>query len=393
MIKFSMFSIILLLQFALEFEYKYILLTEILFGFYVAYIHNKDKYLTSTFTFFTFVYMYVYLITLFVDDKYYQNYDYAVFLFNISYYFVVFGYLLKFKTNYFDINIKGFYLSHFNKILLFLFFLFLYLVNIQTLVAISFLQIFSFYLLSKYGIKSIVSIGLIVTVGYLSFMIGKVIVLRYFVFFVFYFIFIYKMKISLLKISLLSTVLVSIFGYFNYLRFLREGVIIDGSLINVVMKVLFAGNDFLYGINLMLNNKWIDYATFGSTYVAPLFKFFPREIFEMKPYGANGIFNFLINPEYTYNANTYATAIVGEAYMNFGLLLFIFFIFIGILLKQIDNVQLGNSMTISSTVLLAITYLSIFSIVRDDFNIGFGFFIFYFIFWYILFNNKQFKKA
>jgi len=50
-------------------------------------------------------------------------------------------------------------------------------------------------------------------------------------------------------------------------------------------------------------------------------------------------------------------------------------------------------MTTSSTVLLAITYLSIFSIVRDDFNIGFGFFIFYFIFWYILFNNKQFKKA
>lgn len=229
--------------------------------------------------------------------------------------------------------------------------------------------------------KIIPSISNILITLFFSFLLGKIVVLRYLI--ILLFIYSEKGKLNVKKVIAYSIGSLAIFIVFNLRRYSIEGntEYINLSLLQIIepknlLRLLTAGSDYIRTTNILVSSDINNLYQFGKTYISGILKFLPRELFIIRPPSGNAIVNAILNENYIYNSNTTASTFVGELYINFGYLSIIGAFLIGSTQKIIWNSFLNLS-TKYSFLYLSFLYAMQFSLVRDDFNIAFGTFLMY----------------
>lgn len=355
-----------------------------------------EKFIFSPLFFFTSTYFFVYVSGLLQ----YSPHPETNFLYSSSYLGFILGwknskYYIPFKKIYFPIK------SISNRI-------FLLLIIFSSYIALFYLPSLSYFLLiilhvvSAFHLfreknKLIKFLNIILTI-YFSFLLGKIVVLRYLI--ILLFIYYYEEKKLNLKKSLLyffGTII--IFVIFNLRRYLLEGNLsyINISLFGliepkIILKLLTAGSDYIRTVNFLISSELLDTYHFGKTYISGILKFFPRDLFLLRPESGNSIINQLLNENYVYNSSTTASTFVGELYVNFGYFSIFGAFVMGYFQKILWN-SLVKSKTKYSLLSLSFFYAMQFSLVRDDFNIAFGTFLIYSLSTLILKPNEQYSSS
>jgi oligosaccharide repeat unit polymerase len=110
--------------------------------------------------------------------------------------------------------------------------------------------------------------------------------------------------------------------------------------------------------------------TFGDTYLAIFLLVIPQQFIEVKPLTAAGVHTLAFWPEVVAReSTTMPPGLFGEAYINFGLLGFIFCcIFVGLLLRYVDSTwRQRRDRTIMKLVLVATVGASSLHFIRGEF--------------------------
>lgn len=244
-----------------------------------------------------------------------------------------------------------------------------------SLYGLAFVQVISVYLLHRK--RTLPRFIVFAVILFISFLGGKVLVLR-FVIVAILVINYHHRRISMGRLLIFFLIAVFLFGAYNYIQFQKKGASLGGNTANLIGRVLFADNDALDSFRRLLSHQWSQYASYGTTYLAGLIKFLPRQFFPFKPYGANGVLNTTVFSNYVYNGNTRAASVVVEAFINWNVAGISVLFVMGWFSAAVDRWFHSSTLTIGRTLLFAANYLTVFSLVRDDFNVAVGFWIPYF---------------
>lgn len=218
-----------------------------------------------------------------------------------------------------------------------------------------------------------------------SFLLGKVILLRLFVYFFFIDRYVYEQKRPVYFYLLILLLTFGLFILFNFRRYILEGnaEYIDIDMMaflnfDIILKLLIAGSDYFWSLGRLVDGNWFDFGSYGSTYVSGLLKILPQSFFVFRPDSGNFVMNSFLFSDYEKNSLTMAATFVGELYINFGMFAFFGAFVLGLFLKQVYLKMIILSKLYSNGWLfLASFYALQFSLVRDDFNVSFGTFILY----------------
>lgn len=236
--------------------------------------------------------------------------------------------------------------------------------------------------------------GLIVV--YFSFLLGKVIILRLFILIFFWDRVWRGNKRSSFQLLFAVAVMLVLFTLFNYRRFLLEGNVDYINLgifailnAEIVSKLLIAGSDYFWSLDKLLQGPWIEFGSYGTTYLSAIMKFFPQSFFIFRPDSANVVMNSYIFDGYVKNSYTMATTFVGELYINFGIFACFGAFLLGLFMKQVYLlVELLERQTENGWLYSGSFFALQFSLARDDFNVSFGTFLLYALVIYLITQAK-----
>ena len=337
------------------------------------------NFILSPLSFFTVSYLYIYISGSIQATPYSET----RFLYISSYFGFLIGWMFtKHRLNFLNIILPIKKLSlRLGLVLLFI----LSYIGLYHVPSISYLTLILLHLISSIHlmnerIRILKVFNILLTITF-SFLLGKIVVLRYLIILIF--IKEFKGKLNFYKIVVYTFVSLIVFVAFNLRRYNLEGnsSYINLSLLQIIepsnfLRILTSGSDYIKTINTLVTSDLMEIYQFGSTYISGFLKFFPNKLFFLRPPSGNAIINLILDKNYTYNSSTTAATFVGELYINFG-----YFSIIGAFIIGVSQKLLWNTLTQIQTKYLPL-YLSFFysmqfSLVRDDFNIAFGTFLIY----------------
>lgn len=224
---------------------------------------------------------------------------------------------------------------------------------------------------------------IVLTVGFFSFVIGKVMLLRWLVFLLFVSFYSRNKRLSIWIYFSAFIFLIVLFVLFNYRRFILEGnaAYLEVDILTILtspifFKILLSGSDYFWSLEALTKGDWYSFGSFGSTYLSGLLKFFPQSFFIFRPDSGNYVMNSYLFEGYVKNSYTMAATFVGELFINFSIFAPLGASALGFVMRLLFNTLFRLSLIFSEGWLyLAAFFAMQFSLVRDDFNVAFGTFL------------------
>jgi hypothetical protein len=181
-----------------------------------------------------------------------------------------------------------------------------------------------------------------------------------------------KMKYRINIIALLTIGIIFLFSIFSY-RFIIPLITKQATIANALLSLrdnkVFLNGDFDAFTMINIANEYVDKNNimYGRQLLLPLFFYIPRSIWLNKPVGSG----WLVSSWYGLSFNNVSCPLWAEAYINFGFLGVIIFLYIlGRISKVVDEKMSNRNIDMISNLLSYYYIFNLFILLRGDLNTG-----------------------